>query len=229
MSRHIPNIISNTLKLSHYFECAWCGVKLTERHHIKEYSKGGEHSVENLILLCPTCHTQVHNNEIDESDLITRKSTHLKGDRISGGIQFDINHQIVKIGNNLFEDTPIILNINGKSILQLQKVNNDFLLSCMFYDKEDNLIFWMSLNRYWTNSNLTVTSTKNEISISDNNNDNKIKLWIEDEKINVSGKNYINGSCIEYSPVLLKVDGNTVISFNGCKFNSAPVAIVLQI
>ncbi len=82
-SRHIPKDIDIAVKEQHFFECAWCGQKLIERHHIVDFSKGGEHSVGNLILLCPTCHTQVHRNEISHEELMNRKSTHIKGEHIS--------------------------------------------------------------------------------------------------------------------------------------------------
>ncbi|UKB80963.1 HNH endonuclease [Chryseobacterium sp. MEBOG07] len=160
MSRHIPKPISDKVFQMHFFECAWCCEKLTERHHIEEYSKGGKHEVDNLILLCPNCHTQVHKNEISESDLLKRKSTHLKGDRLSGGIQFDINTLRVKLGNNFFENVPILIMINKENILGLQKVNNNILLNCRFYNEQGYLIFWMSANRYWAQSDFIIRSKK---------------------------------------------------------------------
>lgn len=46
-SRHIPADIDKEVKVRHFFECAWCGEKLTERDHIIEFSQGGEHTSEN--------------------------------------------------------------------------------------------------------------------------------------------------------------------------------------
>jgi hypothetical protein len=52
MNRYIPKKISDAVKKRHYFQCAWCCINLTDRHHIVEYSDWWKHSEENLILLC---------------------------------------------------------------------------------------------------------------------------------------------------------------------------------
>lgn len=227
MSRYIPKTISDKVHQIHFFECAWCCEKLTERHHIKEFSKGGKHSIENLILLCPNCHNQVHNNEISEAEISKRKSTHLKGDRLSGGIQFDINNLIIKLGNNFFENVPNLIEVNGENILGLKKLNNNILLNCRFYNKEGFLIFWMSSNRYWATSDFIIKSKKNEIIIHNIKDDNCIlKMWVEEEKVNVEGKNFINGLVIEFSPTLLNFNSPEFIQmYNNCTFKDIPTAI----
>lgn len=45
--------------------CAICGFAhmnefVLEPHHIKPISEGGDHNIENLVVLCPTCHKMVH-------------------------------------------------------------------------------------------------------------------------------------------------------------------------
>ena len=216
MSRHIPILIDRQIKKDHYFECAWCGVQLTERHHIVEYSKGGQHTVENLILLCPNCHTQVHNNEISEAELLQRKSTHIKGDRISGSIQFEIVDPIVKLGNSIFNNVPILLRYKEEDIIELRKNKNDnYILTCRFYDIYGNLIFWMSSNRYWSNSNFEVIYRKNELSIKNTDNElNNLRIWIEDNQLYLTGNNYINGNLIDFSPDYITYGNKIIQTFN---------------
>lgn len=216
MSRHIPKLIDQQVKERDHFECAWCGVKLTERHHIDEYSGGGQHTVENLILLCPNCHTQVHNNEIPITELVKRKSTHIKGDRLSGGIQFEIIEPLVKLGSSIFYRVPTLFKYKEENIIELKKdKNNNYFLSCRFYDINGNLIFWMSSNRFWADSNFEITQKKNELIIINTINEvNNLRLWMENDHINLIGNNYINGNIIEFSPDYFKYGNKYIQSFS---------------
>ncbi len=38
-------------------------------HHIKARSQGGKHNIENIILLCRSCHNAAHAEKIDEPTL----------------------------------------------------------------------------------------------------------------------------------------------------------------
>ena len=44
--------------------CTICCAPWLETHHIKELSDGGETTFDNLIVLCPNCHTRVHRDGI---------------------------------------------------------------------------------------------------------------------------------------------------------------------
>ncbi len=59
-SRYIPADVQRVVKERHFFQCAWDGERLFDQHHIFEFAEGGEHTADNLILLCPNCHRRVH-------------------------------------------------------------------------------------------------------------------------------------------------------------------------
>jgi hypothetical protein len=198
-----------------FFECAWCGEKLTERHHIVEFSKGGEHTVDNLILLCPNCHTQVHKDEINLDELIKRKSTHVKDDRLSGGVQFSLAEPNLKLGNAQFRRVPILLKYKEEPIIELIKKNGEFFLTTRFYNNVGELIFWMSSNRYWTNSNFTVMSKKEELVItSDEIENNKLRIWQDAGFLSIEGSNYIKGMVLSFTPTLIRIGNNTIFSLS---------------
>ncbi len=67
-SRYIPTALE-----SHLFElaghkCTICHAPWLEIHHIKELCDGGLTEYENLIVLCPNCHTRVHADGIPKSE-----------------------------------------------------------------------------------------------------------------------------------------------------------------
>ena len=184
--RYIPKPVSDAVKEKHFFQCAWCCENLTERHHIKEYSVGGKHTEENLILLCPNCHTDVHKNKIDKDELVSRKSTHLKNDRISGGLRINSDELKILAANNLFINTERVLVFDDTDILTIKLENNSALISTRLYDSNGNLYFWMSRNRYWASSNLEIRSGIDFLEIKDENNSNLIQINLDGDVIKVS-------------------------------------------
>ena len=179
-SRYIKQKVSNQVRQRHFFECAWCCTKLTERHHIKEYSAGGEHIEQNLILLCPNCHTEVHKNDsnIKLSDLLERKSTHMKGDRIAGNLQFDITQSKIKMGETFFQNFASFLSFGGERIIFLEQENGEYFLNCRFFNKYGHLIFWMSKNRFWAPSVFKISLGNKSIQIENSADPfQKLKIW----------------------------------------------------
>ena len=43
--------------------CEYCGGKGTQLHHAVFRSQGGQHTPENLILLCNACHKKAHSDD----------------------------------------------------------------------------------------------------------------------------------------------------------------------
>jgi hypothetical protein len=168
-SRKVPKKESKKLHERHFFECAWCSQKLTEMHHIKEWHLGGANTEENLILLCPNCHTRVHLKLIDESELIKRKSTHLEGDRVSGSFPTTMKEQKFRLGTSYMTDVKHLLVYKAQSMFSATKKNNTLLFSINLYDRSGNLIFWMSNNSYWAPKTFKVDYSTDELTIKNNN------------------------------------------------------------
>jgi HNH endonuclease len=186
-NRHIPKIISENIKKRHFFQCAWCCTGLFDRHHIKEFSEGGEHTEENLILLCPNCHRKVHNNEIDVKELKKRKSTHLRNDRLQGNFVTDFNKLRIKVGGVTYENSNIpltILKFKDQPIIFAKIENASLLLDVQFYNSQSKLIFWMSKNDYWSDSSFKITSSNNFLEIR-NTQDNNLFLKIKKQNENL--------------------------------------------
>ena len=217
-SRTIPKKISKKVKQRHYFQCAWCCINITERHHITEFYKGGKHSEENLILLCSNCHTQVHNDLINKDELYKRKSTHLKNDRIAGSFVTNVTKLKLKIGSIFLADVPNILKFKEEVIIGGKVENDTLLLNLRFYDKLGSLIFWMSQNRFWfKSSEYEINSKIDELSIYDKRDGNFIKLRKIDDYLYLKATFYLNG-------IQQKIDENTILS-NG--FSSVSVSNML--
>lgn len=202
-SRYIPKDVSDAVCNQHFFECAWCGTKLTERHHIEHYALGGIHSISNLILLCPNCHTQVHYGKISNYDLRNRKSTHLKGDRIEGTFSIHMQKPVFRLGGVRLVDTPVLLILNGENAISWIKDRaNDILLSIRLYDENGDLVFWMADNRYWAPRRFRILSEFDNIHISCNGTRFfNIKISQVNNELHINGLFFFNGE-----PIVLSVN-----------------------
>ena len=209
-SRHIPREVKKEMDVRDSFECSWCGVKITERHHITEFHSGGENTVDNLILLCPTCHTEVHakNGNIKKDELKLRKSNHTKGDRIAGNLPFTPETNRVRVGDlNIINHNPLLA-FSEEPVFSLVKHGNAFVISCRFYDINGNLIFWMSENRYWATSFFEVSVAKNSLTISNPNDQNNFsRIEQIDDYFKVHFKSFYRGHQIEFNDQGVSISG----------------------
>jgi RNA-directed DNA polymerase len=79
--KHYGQSMLRTLLKEQQGKCAFCHEPLTEQtgmnaHHIVEKHLGGAYSLENLIILHPFCHTQIHQNNISlQSPMVKRKAS----------------------------------------------------------------------------------------------------------------------------------------------------------
>ena len=80
--KHYGQSILRTLLKEQAGKCALCHEPLTEQtgmnaHHIEEKHLGGAYTLENLVILHPFCHIQVHQNNIPlKSPVLARKASH---------------------------------------------------------------------------------------------------------------------------------------------------------
>lgn len=73
----IPRPVQRHVRIEAGHRCAipTCrGTSGLEIHHIREYAKGGGHTVENLILLCAVCHARITAGEIDRESVKAYKA-----------------------------------------------------------------------------------------------------------------------------------------------------------
>jgi hypothetical protein len=198
-SRYIPSNISQKVKKRHHFECAWCGVGLTERHHIREFSEGGEHSESNLILLCPICHTKTHQGKISKTELMKRKSTHFPCDRISANFQSTLDQLKFKIGGTYYFDSENFLTFRNEKVLHFELRDNKLLINLKFYNSKGDLIFWMSENYYWYSSVFNITSGLNYIEIAHNKEDFIFRLEKIEDYLKIRLKMYLGGQVYDFN------------------------------
>lgn len=100
-----------------------CRYIKVEIHHIIPWNKCKEHSYDNLIALCPNCHSLADRNEIDRKSLrmykLNLRTIHDKFSQLEIDVLFEAN----KIGSGQYIQWPPFMNILIKRICEAGLVN----------------------------------------------------------------------------------------------------------
>jgi hypothetical protein len=196
-SRHIPKAIKDAVAQKHFFECAWdCKPIPFEFHHVNPFGEGGEHSVENLILLCSECHDLYHDGKIDIEELKLRNSPlgHVRGDRIPATFITTLAELKVRFGSISTEDASDLIIVGGRKIFGVEKLHNRLLVTCNLYNKADQLYLWMSNNRYWVSDEYTVSFGIDFFEITRLKDDQTvIRLYRDGNELVLDGNFYCRG------------------------------------
>ena len=91
--------------------------------HIDDWSKVKKHTFDNLIALCPTCHTRYDNNEIDRQSMMRYKANLSIVNNRYGDFEKRILFEMAD------KKTPAFILPGGRSI-DLMYLINDGLLEC---------------------------------------------------------------------------------------------------
>lgn len=73
--RYVPTPLENLLFELSGHRCTLCHAPWLEIHHIEELSDGGKTEYENLIVLCPNCHTRVHTDSVPSKEELRHYKT----------------------------------------------------------------------------------------------------------------------------------------------------------
>jgi len=123
----IPEGIKRQVRQKCFFGCAICGMPFYEYEHIEEYAQVQEHTIDNIILLCPNHHAAKTTKKLSKERLLhAQKNPYNSQKDFSSVFQIEPSANIeVKLGSNVFtwtlSDIPFhyICWVNGESYFTL--------------------------------------------------------------------------------------------------------------
>lgn len=117
----------------------------------------------------------------------------------------------------MLEEVPIPVRCNNINVIEIAKRGPEFFISTRFYNLGGELIFWMSMNRYWTKSYFDIHSSDKYLKIFKVDDPN---IYIEIRQVNdfleINGITYMNGKRLFLFPDRI-VFGSTKFSTNTMK------------
>jgi hypothetical protein len=203
-TRHIPLAERKKVEGASAFVCAWCGVALTEYHHIHEFAEGGPSTAENLILLCPTCHSEVTSGKITSAEIAQRRSE-LAGHvtRGSGNLAVPAGKLTFGMGNVGLLNGERFLVVNDETARVSVRVKGTRLLvSLQYFDADGRLVAWMSDNRWWveTESGYRFIFSPEGLLVGKKGAPRAFQVTIDSGHVEITGTFWIRGVPIEFAP-----------------------------
>ncbi len=162
LSRTIPESVKRKIRQDSGFGCVICGTGIFEYEHIiPEYHEAKEHEPSCMTLLCPTCHGKVTKGLISKETVLKYKKTPKP---LSDGFSHDwldfnsSENPKITLGGSVLKKCTVPLEIFGYPIISIKppvEENTPFLLSAMFFDKNEKLTLeivdneWKSFSDNW--------------------------------------------------------------------------------
>jgi len=111
------------VEAGHRCAISTCRSLIVEVHHIEPWEKCKKHEYNNLIALCPNCHTRVHKDEIDKKSLrLYKNNLRFLYDKFTT-FEIDILFDLYHVPEDKMFNFPANFEILIKRILEAKYVN----------------------------------------------------------------------------------------------------------
>jgi len=215
-----------------FFGCVICGNPLIEYAHIIPYEKSHNNEPENLVALCPNNHTEYDLGAFSEAEIRNYKANPFnRGRDIKKTFNILGSTPVIEAGTNICNNTPVLLVIDDKNIVTLQKENNQLTLNALFYDSSDKLVAYIKNNEWCALNNkawdITYQTIAKNLTIRTKSRDILLKLKISKGVVHFSGRLYYHGYKVIISPNRIAV-GNNVCFLYGCRFTNLVTVVAVN-
>lgn len=167
VSRYVKKEVRETLLRRSNGFCECCGADIpTDRHHILEFSKGGESSHTNLIILCQSCHKQLLLYLDLEQQRALQKWHSNNTNPNTNAVHIFSNpiNQFV-LGSNTFSNCRSILRINGQSVITPEEIYGRFYTNIVMLDPKFNHQMLVLGNKVIKNSKSEITTSYDSLKV----------------------------------------------------------------
>lgn len=152
-SRYIPADIRRELRQEVNFGCAYCGVPIIQHHHIIPYAEIEEHRPEEMIALCPNCHSEADAGSISRGRLYQLKENPHNSDVVDYMFYFEPNPPLIQMGSATIEfgeqGKVSLLRINGEDVIVARYERDRIHFDIHFFSKDGDLIASITDTDWW--------------------------------------------------------------------------------
>jgi len=201
--RTTPASIQLQLRQEANFGCALCGCPVLENAHIIPYRTRQDFVVEDMVALCPTCHTKADHGNYPESYLREIKANPYNKSHVHEAFLIISDELIVNLGSDKFINTPTVLRVDDFDIITIDRLDNKFLnLNVNVFDKLNNWVAVIQDSKWMVDTGLAWDVEYKPQHLTIRNGPRKINLdiKIENGEVFISGLLYYNGFPIKITP-----------------------------
>jgi hypothetical protein len=225
--RFAPASVRRQLREEAGFGCAFCGNPLIENAHIIPYSKTKDFKIEDMVALCPGCHTEADLSKIPEWVLRDKKSNPFNRDKSFVKKKFTVTGEqmVVNIGSNRIIDTENILVVNNFNLISIRRLEKQYLsISVNLFDKIQRRIAFIHENEWFVDKRYfwDIEYRPQHLILRNAPKEIIFEIQISDDEIFITGNMFFNGFPIIIRPNTLIIAG---FQFMGMTMYGARVGI----
>ena len=227
----IPKKMKYEVRKAAYFGCVRCGCPIIHHHHIVPWHIVEKHEIENLVALCPTCHTKIHAGSYTNEKLLEdiRNPFNKRHGKIIDNFYLNKLADITLIlGGSSFSNIEDVITVSGQRLVYFNVDDQGrALLNAWFYDIKGNLVArvvdneWITFLRpeIWD-----VVYTGGKLSINSKENSVFLELETKGSTLVINANMYYRGCTIKADSEKIILDTPTMkgiefrnMNITGCK------------
>lgn len=210
--RFAPASVRRKLREEAGFGCAFCGNPLIENAHIIPYNKTKEFQIEDMVALCPNCHTEADLGKIPEWVLREKKSNPFNRDKSIVAKKFTVTGEqmVVNIGSNRFIDTESILVVNDSNLISIRRLEKQYLsIFVNLFDKIQRRIAFIHENEWFVDKRYfwDIEYRPQHLILRNAPKEITFEIQISDDEIFIRGKMFFNRFPIEIERNHITING----------------------
>lgn len=147
----VPLPVQRRLRKEAGYGCVKCGHPIYEYHHIIEYSKESHNRSEDMIILCPNCHSEATAGVMseDEQRKFKEKPYNILNGFSEGQLKIEQKSVEIILCGNKFIDCNKIITVDEETLLSIRlNENNAIEISLVLYDENDCRLLVIE-NNHW--------------------------------------------------------------------------------
>lgn len=146
-----PEPVKRALRQRAGYGCCRCGFAIYQYHHIIPYSAEAHFRVEDMMILCPNCHSMATDGALtlEEQRVIQSRPFNISQGYASGAIKINQSYCAVAAGGVLLVGTGPLIKVDDDPLLALEIGDGgEMLLSISLMDQAGNTLAIIERNEW---------------------------------------------------------------------------------
>lgn len=231
--RIAPAHVRRKLRQEAFFGCCRCGNPLIENAHIIEYHLTKQFPEEDMLALCPNCHTEADLGHYPKHVLRDFKQNPFNKNKNYIKKQFMVtgDKMVINVGSSKFINTERIFIVNDFELLSITRQEGLYLsLNVNLFDKYNRFIALVHDNFWYVDRNYVwdIEYRPQHLILRKKPRDITLEIEIKNEEVFITGDLYYNGFLIPIKPKDINIGGMVISNFtaedaqNGIVINVPP-------
>ena len=210
-----PRPVKRELRQRAGYGCCRCGFAIYQYHHIIPYSVDQHFRVEDMMILCPNCHSMATDGALtlDEQRRIQRQPYNVRQGYASGAVKINQPYCAVAAGGFLLVGRGPLITVDEHPLLILEPGDDgEMMLSIKLLDENNQTLALIEQNE-WVAGDPTIwdmESGHQRLTIRQSRRRISLDIDAKNEPVLLRAELWQNRRLISLNPAGMRFDGNRI-------------------